>query len=469
MNHPIKFFSILMLVSSAVSADLSVNHSLQVSTQSYAPVCEDMDAKSKVLQQIQKQIQMYPDQKNHLLDQFWSEIRKNQTPIIEDFNETHQRVIYLYRGAKHNVRLIGGPSNDHEWLTRLKGTDIWFKESIVDSRFIGSYSFAVDSPNMDGYLSNYCPHLNPNLKESRDQRRSILKVQQLDPLNPHKWFDSKNIAIKTNTTLRNENIAKLSRAPNFIDPTQMAENSEKQLVSSVLKSKVLGNDRLIQIYATPPQVGKSYITLIFFDGEQYAHLVKVPQILDQLVQQQQLPPIQAVFVGHPNDQLRAKELSPNPEYTQFFQEELLPWMSQHLPYQRDHNKTVLLGSSLGGLSSAYLALKISNDISHVVPLSGSFWWKSDPNDTINGMSKLIRASTLDNTKKLNWYISANSYEYSRQNNSLSILETSPIVAQDLIDQGHNVHYQEYIGGHSYAVWKIVIQDALKYFFKNKSH
>jgi Domain of unknown function (DUF3327). len=101
------------------------------------------------------------------------------TPIIENYDEQHSRIVFLWKGAQHNVRLIGGPSNDHEWLTRLPNTDIWFKESIIDHRYIGSYSFAVDLPNLEGYLSNYCPHLNPKLKESRTQRRAVIQVQRL--------------------------------------------------------------------------------------------------------------------------------------------------------------------------------------------------------------------------------------------------------------------------------------------------
>lgn len=53
---------------------------------------------------------------------------------------------------------------------------------------MGSYSFAPDLPNVEGYLSNYCPHLNPELKESRAQRRAVLQVQKLDPFNPQTYL-----------------------------------------------------------------------------------------------------------------------------------------------------------------------------------------------------------------------------------------------------------------------------------------
>jgi len=105
-----------------------------------------------------------------------------------------------------------------------------------------------------------------------------------------------------------------------------------------------------------------------------------------------------------------------------------------LPDKRNKQKTVLLGSSLGGLSSAYLALKYPQEISHAVPLSGSFWWQAQETDLPNGMSKIIRAQP--HQPKQHWFISANSYESSRNNNGLSILETSPVVAADLRAKGH---------------------------------
>ena len=470
MNIKIGLFcSFLFVCSSFTHADQTNVFKPAINTlQSYAAPCEEIAVQSDLLKQLDKQINAQSNNKERLIENFWTNIQKQKTPIIENYNSTHQRVIYLYRGAQHNVRLIGGPSNDHEWLTRMKGTDIWFKESIVDTRFIGSYSFAVDSPNIDGYLSEYCPQLNPALKESREQRRSILQVQKLDPFNPDRWFKDEQNIPKTKTTLRNENLVHLRDTKSFVDPRKLEDVSKIKLKKYELASKFLGNTRTIEIYQSPQQYkNQPYITAIFFDGDQYAHLVNVPQILESLVKNGKLPAIQAIFIGHPSDELRAKELSPNSAYEQFFQNELLPWLDQNLADERSPDRTVLLGSSLGGLSSAYLAFKNSKQISHVVPLSGSFWWKQNANQDVNGMSQLIKTSSTE--RPLHWYFSANSYEYSKQNNGLSILETAPIVARDLRNKGHSVHYQEYVGGHSYAVWQIVLQDALLHFFNKKSH
>lgn len=424
----------------------------------YASPCEAVKPESDLLSHLSKQLEAKPKiQRNKIIEQFWKSIDKSQTPIIEKLNDASSRVIYLWRGAQHNVRLVGGPSNDHEWLTRIPNTDIWFKEAIVKSDFIGSYSFAVDIKNVDGYLSNYCPHLNTELNETREQRMVLRDAFQLDPYNSKRFLGEDIVG------LRNENLLMLHQAPPFVDPSQYAKRT-LQLKAFNLKSNILNNERKITIYQSAKKnPEQSYITAIFFDGNEYANLLNIPKALDILVEQGKLPPVQAIFIDPINAQIRPKELTPNADFSQFFQKEFLPWLDQHI--ERDVSKTVLLGSSLGGLSSAYIALENPTKISHVVPLSGSFWWKKDKSDEPNGMSKIIRNKTLP--IKQHWFISANSYETSRAHNELSILNSSQIVANDLREKGQDVVFNSYTGGHSYAVWQVVVQDALQHFFAKK--
>ncbi|MFH7766172.1 alpha/beta hydrolase-fold protein [Acinetobacter sp. BSP-28] len=427
----------------------------------YAAPCEAVIPQSNLLKKIQGQLKNQPKEKEQLLNSFWKDVAQHGTPYIEKLDAERSRMIFLWRGAAHNSPLIGGPSNDHAWLTRLPNSDIWFKEAIVQDSFIGSYSFGVDLPMIDDYLSHYCPQLNPKLKESRSQRRAVLQVQKLDPYNPNRFF-----ADLTQNQFRNENTVALAQAPQYINPKLFPNHAQPKLETFTLNSQILKNQRKIQVYQSRRIDSKqAYITAIFFDGEQYAQLLNVPKALDILVEQGKLPPIQAIFVSPPNEQLRPNELTPNPEFSAFFQDELLPWIDAHVPHSRDRQKTVLLGSSLGGLSSAYLALQNPQQISHVVPLSGSFWWAPKTEDQVNGMSQLIAKTT--NQPEQHWYISANSYESSRNNNDLSILETSPIVAQDLKAKGHDVSYKIYVGGHSYAIWQVILQDALLHFFGNQ--
>ena len=439
----------------------------------FAPACEAIAAQGPMLLAIQQQLQQHPEQRQKILNQFWRLVQQRGTPLIEPLNATSSRVTFLWRGATHNVRLVSGPSHDHEWLTRLTGSDIWFKELIVENQFIGGYLFAVDIANLDGYLSAPCPQLDPKRVESRPQRLALLNALQLDPHNPELYLSDEELADNrhSNIKFRNENLLLLPDIPAFTNPDDFPNHATPQLKSYQLDSKILGTSRLIQIYQSQKtKADQDYITAIFFDGQHYAELLQVAKALDLLVTQGQLPAIQVIFVSHPSAEQRAQELTPNPTYTDFFAQELLPSIDQHLAklgQPRQTDKTVLLGSSLGGLSAAYLALQFPQQISHVVPMSGSFWWKNHPQDSPNGISHMIRQSKSRTNFPQHWYISANSYEYST-NESLSIWETAPIVAQDLTQQGHDVRYKAYIGGHSYALWQIVLQDALLHFFAEKN-
>ena len=437
------------------------NTNINPNSKAYALPCEAVQPESLLLQNLQQKLKREPKQQTAIINQFWHDVQQHGTPYVEKIDAENSRIIFLWNGPEHNVRLIGGPSNDHEWLTRLAGTNIWFKEAIVKNEFMGSYSFAVNVPLVDDYLTHYCPHLNPDLKESRPQRRAVLQVQKLDPYNPERFIQASQ---KSSKSLRNENIVALAQAPKFIDPRQYPNRVKPELKTYSLESKVLNNSRTVQIYQSKKlNNNQDYITAIFFDGQQYAELLDVPKAFDILVEQGKLPPIQAVFLSPPNDQERPKELTPNIEFSEFFAKEFLPWLDQHLPNKRNKEKTVLLGSSLGGLSSAYLALENPTEISHIVPMSGSFWWQAQKTDLPNGMSKIIREKQKQ--PKQHWYVTANTYESSRNNNELSILETSPIVVKDLKDKGHQVEYKNYIGGHSYAIWQVVLQDALLTLFK----
>lgn len=134
---------VMMLVSLAVGLYTSAYaDSINFKDQSFIYVlpCEAVKPESDLLSHLSKQLEILPkNQRGQLIEQFWQSIETSQTPIVEKLNDDSSRVIYLWRGAEYNVRLVGGPSNDHEWLTRIPNTDIWFKEAIVKNDFIGMY------------------------------------------------------------------------------------------------------------------------------------------------------------------------------------------------------------------------------------------------------------------------------------------------------------------------------------------
>jgi enterochelin esterase-like enzyme len=56
-------------------------------------------------------------------------------------------------------------------------------------------------------------------------------------------------------------------------------------------------------------------------------------------------------------QSRNAELTPNPKFADFLAKELAPWIHAHYNVTDDPGKTVVAGSSLGGLAAVYAGYK----------------------------------------------------------------------------------------------------------------
>ena len=159
-------------------------------------------------------------------DAFWTDVSAQGTPLIEHV-DGRTLMTFLYRGAANNVRLLGGPSSDHDWLARLGDSDIWYKtyEGPEETRL--SYRLAPDVPRFDG---------NP-----RDQRMAILATAAADPLNHAPWPKTAPSRWQQWSTVSLEN------AP--VQPGFPLKGSETQeLTSESFASDILGNRREITFF-----------------------------------------------------------------------------------------------------------------------------------------------------------------------------------------------------------------------------
>lgn len=419
------------------------------------PVCENAQAQSKLLKALQTRLEANPSATNKVLQTFWQDIRSKQTPIIEPINQHTQRIIYLWRGAKHNVRLLGGPSNDHDWLQRLPNSDVWYKEYVVNTDYQGSYVFAVDVPNLGEQMKDGC--LWQQQKESRAQRLAILSVLQLDPHNPHTL-----IPVNQAHTQRNENL--------FIPTIKRQQTTQKHspsfngsLTHKIFTSERLKNQRHVSFYQpnVSPSIQKALPTLVFLDGEAYTETVNVPHLFDQLISEYKIPPVQAVFIHNPSSAARQQELPPNPLFNDMMRHELMPWLSQQLNRPVNRDETIVIGSSYGGLAAANLGLQMPEYFSHVVALSGSFWWHP-PEAQLPEQANYLAWSIKKHSPhtKTKWFLSANSHETGRDGKHDGILETTKQLRDALSGQHQDVVMREYSGGHNYQVWQTALQDAL---------
>jgi len=102
------------------------------------------------------------------------------------------------------------------------------------------------------------------------------------------------------------------------------------------------------------------------------------RIVDELAGDNQIEPV--ILVGIPNSEERYRDYTPRRSYAEildhpyanFVCDVVKPYVDRHFPTKRDRIHTGLLGSSLGGLVSLWMAHKLPEVFSRVACLSGAF-------------------------------------------------------------------------------------------------
>lgn len=102
------------------------------------------------------------------------------------------------------------------------------------------------------------------------------------------------------------------------------------------------------------------------------------RIVDELVDDDRIEPL--IIVGIPNSQQRYKEYTPGKSfadirahpYAHYVHDVVKPYVDRHFRSRKDPAHTGLLGSSLGGLMSLWMAHHFAGTFGNVASLSGAF-------------------------------------------------------------------------------------------------
>jgi len=381
------------------------------------------------------------------LDEFWQEVAKFGTPLVEsiDGDPEHVLVTFLYPGDDnvHNVvifidRGLWGdiPSNRME---RLLETDIWFRTYRFrqDARF--TYSLSVNDP-----LTSLT-----GIKDTVEWLERTANLR-LDPLNPHRFpsYPRPVSVVELPGALPQPWIAKRPGIPQGL------------VKAHKIKSLILDNERSLWIY-TPPQYGRNknrFGVLVLFDGPAYKDWVPTPTILDNLIAEKRIPPLIAVLVSHPSPKARNQELTCSEPFTRFLVEELFPWLRQNYRMSSDPSCHVVGGSSNGGLGAAYAAFRHPEIFGNVLSQSGAFMY-SPPGD--HAPEWLIRQFQSTPTLPIRFHLDFGLMEDHPADGSIpNIVVTNRHFRDVLLSKDYWVHYQEFNGGHEYINWRGTLADGL---------
>lgn len=424
----------------------------------------DAHPSSPTLQRLQQQLNNATNQteKTQLLQDFWQTIAERGTPLIESLtkpsNGQQVKMTFLWRAARHNVRLIGGPANDHIWLTRLPDSDVWFKSFDVPNDTRLSYQFAPDIPTL--------ALAEDNPLAQRQQRLALLSTLTADPLNRNAFPQMLDKPLPPD-----QRYSLVVLKPTVLENYLMISKENpigNRLTLTPYSDATQTFTRRVWLYRPPSdplsnqgQNGNNAIVLYFFDGQEYVERAGIPQILDNLINAHRLPPVYAVFIDNPDRTARSNQLPGNEKFAEFIAQQLVPWSHQQLAITTDKVDNVLIGSSYGGLASAFIAGHYPQVFDRVIALSGSFWWHPDGKEE-NAIAHFFADSA---TKNIRFFLAAGRFETAR-NNELSILDSNQQLFEVLEEKGYDVEFRLYSSGHDYAMWQQELLDGLLFLIAN---
>jgi enterochelin esterase-like enzyme len=197
--------------------------------------------------------------------------------------------------------------------------------------------------------------------------------------------------------------------------------------------------------------------LVVFDGESYGRggAIPAPTILDNLIYKLKIPPTVAVLVN--SQKTRERDLLCSEAFAMFVAKELVPWVREKYHATNDPTRTVVAGSSYGGLAAAWTAFRHPEVFGNVLSQSGSFNYtpKSVGAQDIDYYSEtgwLIRLFVREPILSLRFYLQVGRFE--------GLSEPNRHLRDILEAKGYQVIFAEYSGNHDYLSWRDSLGEGL---------
>jgi enterochelin esterase-like enzyme len=383
------------------------------------------------------------------LKTFWATVRKRGAPLVETAPnaKNFSFVTFLWRGndQTRNVVIFDGVAafDANDRMLHLEHTDVWYKTYRVrdDARFAYNLSPNDSLQSFDGVKGD-------------DAMRVRLAMLQVDPLNPR----------RCPTTFgaygAESSYVELPDAPPLVWSSPAERFAKGTVGVTVIQSDYLKKPKKLWTY-TPAGFAKNgarYPLLVLFDGDR--NVMWIPRILDILIAQKRIPPLVAIMTDDSVPSARRIELPCNPQFSDFLANELVPWARNNYYTTTQAERTIVAGSSFGGLASVFAGLQHPDIFGNVISLSGSFFWKPDGEKESGWLIRRVNASPK---LPLRFYL------------EVGLMESYPIQIDEnrsmrvvLDAKGYPLHYSEYDGGHSFLNWSVGMADGLQFLLNDGS-
>lgn len=224
-------------------------------------------------------------------------------------------------------------------------------------------------------------------------------------------------------------------------------------------SKQYGRQRHVWVY-TPPgypaSCGASCPVLVAFDGGVYLGAIPLPDILDSLIASKAMPPTVALLIDNASSVERLADLANHQRFVAFVGNELMPWFREKWRVTREPTRTIITGSSAGGLASAYLAYERPDLFGKVLSQSGAFWRGSEGSNDAPYEWLTARYSAAPR-KPIRFFLDVGGKESAGAMNGAapSILSANRRLRDVLRAKGYRVDYFEVPNGeHAPESWRL---------------
>jgi enterochelin esterase-like enzyme len=136
----------------------------------------------------------------------------------------------------------------------------------------------------------------------------------------------------------------------------------------------------------------------------------------------------------------------------------MPWLQVRFQTTTDPRRSVVGGSSAGGLGAAYIAWRHPGRVGKVLSQSG--WFGGPRSGRPREPGWLPAPFIASPSPSLEFYLDAGSLETGTGEGPEEILPANRRFRDILLASGNVVHYSEFEGGHDYVVWRGTLSDGL---------
>jgi enterochelin esterase family protein len=332
-----------------------------------------------------------------------------------------------------------------------------YRASVTQVRWAGDFNgWNPDASGYSGRKVGLTSDVWLNIKNFPTKARLDYKIVTgssnwiFDPANPYQQYSGVG-------TYNSE-----LRMPNWTYPQETIRRPSvpQGLLSDnqFIFSSILGYNIYFKVYLPANYTNLNSLPVIYVtDGHEYSddRLGTMLNTLDNLIYDQKIKPIIAVFIDPrsvPNSSgtnRRGQQYVNNSKFADFVANELVPLIDSNYKTNRSADARAILGTSLGGLNSAYFGYYRS-DIFHLIGIhspafqAGTSIYSYYQNNPKLPLKIFMSTGTINDTQS-----------YALQMKTI------------LDSKGYQLMYIEVPEGHSWGNWRALIDEPLIYFFKDE--